>query len=245
MPGFVELIPNPDDLLSLDVEELAVVVMEVARDHLRQQGHIYWTVIVETAFPRFGPSYPTEYRNRIHLAVAEAIAWLKSQGLFMPDPDQAAGYIRLTRRGASVRDRADFDAYRSARALPAELVQPTLMSRVRPIFLRGDYDVAVFQAFKSVEVHVRTAANSKGAGYSDNDLGVDLMRHAFHPDRGPLTDRQAIPAEREAVSALFAGAIGHAKNPSGHREVAMTAKRAARLIVFASHLMDLVDERLS
>ncbi len=85
----------------------------------------------------------------------------------MQDPDQAAGYVRLTRRGQSVGGRAGIQAYKSAKALPVELLQQVLVSRVRPIFLRGDYDVAVFQAFKIVEVHVRATANAKGAGYAD------------------------------------------------------------------------------
>ena len=42
---------------------------------------------------------------------------------------------------------------------------------------------------------------------------------------------------------LFAAAIGHAKNPTSHRDVAMTALEAARLIVFASHLFEIVERR--
>jgi len=43
-------------------------------------------------------------------------------------------------------------------------------------FLRGDYDVAIFQAFKEVEVAVRTRG-----GFSATDIGTDLMRRAFAP----------------------------------------------------------------
>jgi hypothetical protein len=45
------------------------------------------------------------------------------------------------------------------------------------------------------------------------------------------------------MRSLFGGGIGHAKNPPGHRDVAIKAETAARLIIFASHLLDLVDER--
>jgi uncharacterized protein (TIGR02391 family) len=113
---------------------------------------------------------------------------------------------------------------------------------VWPLFLRGDHDVAVFQAFKEVEVSVRKAANAKGGGFPDDLVGVTLMRKAFHPDNGPLTDTSRVTAEREAEMALFAGAIGYAKNPAGHRDVDVSPQEAARLIVFAAHLLDMVDQ---
>jgi uncharacterized protein (TIGR02391 family) len=115
--------------------------------------------------------------------------------------------------------------------------------KVVPLFRRGDYDVAVFQAFKEVEVAVRKAANAKDAGYPDSDIGTSLMRKGFHPEVGPLTDTAVVFAEREAVMHLFSGAIGHAKNPPSHRDVAFTAQEAARLIIFASHLLDIVEQR--
>jgi uncharacterized protein (TIGR02391 family) len=97
--------------------------------------------------------------------------------------------------------------------------------KVVPLFRRGDYDVAVFQAFKEVEVAVRKAANAKKAGYPDSDVGTALMRKAFHPETGPLTDMAVVRAEREAVMHLFSGAIGHAKNPMSHREWRSLRKR--------------------
>jgi hypothetical protein len=72
-----------------------------------------------------------------------------------------------------------------------------------PLFRRGNYDVAVFQALKEVEVAVRKASNAKKAGYPDSEVGTALMRKAFHPETGPLTDRAVVPAEREAVMHLF------------------------------------------
>jgi len=101
----------------------------------------------------------------------------------------------------------------------------------------------VFQAFKEVEVSVRKSANAKGAGYSDDLVGVTLMRRAFHPENGPLTDTSRVAAEREAKMAMFAGAIGYAKNPTGHRDVEMPPQEAARLIVFAAHLLDTIETR--
>jgi uncharacterized protein (TIGR02391 family) len=139
--------------------------------------------------------------------------------------------------------RTDVEAFRKGRILPTELLPTLFAEKVVPLFRRGDHDVAVFQAFKEVEVAVRKAANAKRAGYPDSEVGVTLMRKAFHPDTGPLADKSLVTAEREAEMHLFAGAIGHAQNPTSHRDVAVTAIEAARLIVFASHLFDIVERR--
>ena len=135
----------------------------------------------------------------------------------------------------------DVEAFRKGRILPSDLVPTLFAEKVVPLFRRGDHDVAVFQAFKEVEVAVRNTANAKGAGYANFEVGTTLMRKAFHPDTGPLADKTLVPAEREAEMHLFAAAIGHAKNPTSHRDVAMTALEAARLIMFASHLFDIVE----
>ena len=67
------------------------------------------------------------------------------------------------------------------------------------------------------------------------------MRKAFNVDDGNLTDPNQQPAEKQARSDLFAGAIGSLKNPGSHREVEITAEEAAEVIIFASHLLRIVD----
>jgi uncharacterized protein (TIGR02391 family) len=104
---------------------------------------------------------------------------------------------------------------------------------VKPSFFRGDYDTAVFQAFKEVEVRVRKKAN-----LANTDIGVPLMRKAFNPTNGVLMDPSADPGERTARMELFAGAIGSYKNPSSHRDVSFTdPKEAADIIHLANQLL--------
>ena len=47
------------------------------------------------------------------------------------------------------------------------------------------------------------------------------MRKAFNVENGPLSDRTAEASERQALSDLFAGAMGVYKNAQSHREVGL------------------------
>jgi uncharacterized protein (TIGR02391 family) len=141
--------------------------------------------------------------------------------------------------------RDDFATYRKAGLLPIGQLHPHIAARVYPAFMRGEYDTAVFQAFREVEVAVRDAGK-----FGPNDLGRDLMRAAFKPalkndqpttTPGPLTDTELPAAEQEAMANLFAGAIGLYKNPQSHRHVPTLPEDAAEVIVFASQLLRIVD----
>ena len=120
--------------------------------------------------------------------------------------------------------------------LPKLELHPIIAQKVLPIFEKELYGTAVFEAFKHVEVAVR-----KAGGYEENDRGTDLMRKAFHVDTGNLTDPNQHPAEKQARSDMFAGAIGSYKNPGSHRDVEITAEEAVELIILASHLFRIID----
>jgi uncharacterized protein (TIGR02391 family) len=180
------------------------------------------------------PAYPPNNRLEVRRALAEAMQWLEAEGLIIPDPEQSAGWFRLTRRGERLKEPADIEAYRKGGLLPRSNLHPILLEKVRPMFLRGDYDLATFEAFKQVEIAARTAASLP----ADLD-SVEVVRRAFHPDTGVLTDTGGVASERHALSHLFAGAIGHAKNPGSHRTVNLTAVETVALIWLASYLLGL------
>jgi uncharacterized protein (TIGR02391 family) len=120
--------------------------------------------------------------------------------------------------------------------LPKGQIHPLIASKVYPAFLRGEYDTAIFQAFREVEVAVRNAANS-----SSGMVGDKLMRSAFSPGTGPLCDGQLPTGEQEAMSHLFAGAFGFYRNSTAHRYVPTQPEQAAEVIMFASQLLRIVD----
>jgi uncharacterized protein (TIGR02391 family) len=235
----LQILPTPEDLLALEPEDLAGVLIEVLPALMQEAGVTYQAIDSALYPPHAGgpvpAGYPQSTRDAVGLALAEALSWMETQGLLVRNPGQPGVWYVLTRRGQKLRNRADLQTYRLGRTLPIDLLPRSLADKVHGLYLRGDYETAVFQAFKMVEVDVRRAA-----GCEPDEVGVKLMRKAFDPRSGRLAMQSAPVAEREAISALFAGAIGYAKNPPSHRDVKHSRQSAARLILFASELLEIV-----
>jgi uncharacterized protein (TIGR02391 family) len=245
MTSISGLVPNVDDLLALEVEDLAGVLLT----HLNSRASHHWNDGVSyslffenllTVPPLGGMEYETRQREA-NLALMEAWAWLEREGLLVKDGHTANDFYFISRRGRRLKSREDLDAYRKANILPKAQLHPLIASVVYPAFLRGDYDTAIFAAFKEVEVTVRTAGK-----FTLDLYGEDLMRAAFGPGNktkraGPLADTTLPSGEQMAMSHLFAGAFGVYRNSTGHRHVEAEAVDAAEVIVFASQLLRTID----
>lgn len=199
----------------------------------------------EALFGRGDPpnnAYPRARERDIEEALGVAWLWLEINLFLMPVPDVNGqnGWRQLTRRGReAVADPQVFQRFRAAAAFPKALLHPAIADAVWLDLARGDFQVAVFRAFRAVEEAVRDAG-----GFAANDVGVDMMRRAFNPNGGPLSKGDEPAAEREALSALFSGAIGSYKNPHSHRTVEITeARDAQEMAMLASHLLRIVDAR--
>lgn len=230
------LLPDPEALLALAPEELAGVVLQYLNALSDPNSGLLNRY--NFSLPHTVEGYPPQYRDRISRALMEAWVWLEREGLLAPKPGTQGEWVFITRRGKELATPEDLKRYQRGNVLPRQLLHPRLGQKVWASFLRGDYDTAVFQAFKEVEVRVREAGN-----FSESDLGVALVRKAFDPSDGPLTDPSAPAAEREALAHLFAGAMGSYKNPHSHRNVAIEAQEAVEMIILASHLLSIVDKR--
>lgn len=230
------LIPDAQALLGLEPEELAGIVLQYLNSLPENSSDLNRH---NFSLPHTVQEYPREYHAQLSRALMEAWIWLEREGLIAPSPEQGSDWIFITRRGRSLGTAADVAAYRNVSLLPRALLHPSIATRVHAAFLRGEYDTAVFQAFREVEIAVRQAG-----GFTANDLGADLMDKAFHKNNGPLTDQSVPESEREATRFLFRGAIGRYKNPHGHRSVPVTdPTEAVEMLMVASHLLRIVENQ--
>jgi uncharacterized protein (TIGR02391 family) len=232
MPSLKSLVPVADDLLSLGVEDLAGVLLTHLNSNDNGNPAIQHDGIIQYNFfnnlRRITRDYPGR-EDEVNRALMEAWNWLEGEGLLVRDAETPfSEKVFLSRRARRLQTREDFGAYRKANLLPKGQLHKLIATRVYPAFLRGDYDTAVFQAFREVEVAVRNAGN-----FRDEDVGTTLMRDAFRPGNpekpavtpGPLTDITLPVAEQEGMAHLFAGAIAVYKNPQSHRNVPTRAIR--------------------
>ncbi|MGA2111497.1 MAG: TIGR02391 family protein [Anaerolineales bacterium] len=166
----------------------------------------------------------------------EAWQWLKSENLIADVPGSQGGCHFISRRGRSLKTKDDFKAFTKANLLPRRFLHPEIATKARAPFVRGEYDTAVFLAFKEVEMAVRKAGD-----FLQSDVGVPLMRRAFDKENGPLRDTSLPEPEREAMAHLFAEAIALYKNAQSPRNVdTYDPSTAASLVLVANHLLTIV-----
>jgi uncharacterized protein (TIGR02391 family) len=237
-----ELVPDVDFLLAMETEELAATLLPLLAKS-RQNAGVHLQNYRQSLFQANigGHRYENNREQEIDLAVAEAWSWLEAQGLLIPSSglNGTNGWRVLSRKAERLTTSAEVKSFAKSRHLRREMLHPRMADKVWSAFMRSEYDVAVFQAMKGVEVTVREAS-----GLGADEIGTNLMRKAFHVDNGPLTDMTAEKSERQARSDLFAGAIGSYKNSHSHRDVNLdNSDEAYELVMLANHLLRIVDQR--
>jgi len=243
-PTIAEQLPDPETLLALEPEELAGVLLMhlngIPRDpHAPARPDVHPGNFTNEGDPQGFGSFPRPLWNALGRAFMEAWAWLVREGLVVRKPGPSNyEWMVISRRGERIRSKDDFREYRAATRLPPGLLHTDIEERTRGSFLRGDYETAVFQAFRTLEIRVRDVC-----GYTTDDHGAPMMRKAFAPNSGPLADRSLPTGEQEGVAHLFAGAIQYIRNATAHRPVDIHPDEGVELLMFASHLLRIVNRR--
>jgi len=166
--------------------------------------------------------------------LAEGWAWLQRECLLVPRPGSSDDAM-LSRKAREIGSRKELGVYRRANLL-AGMLHPSIERESKAAFLRGEYETAIFNAFKEVEVAVR-----QSGGFTANDLGLALISNAFQVNVGPLTNKTIPESEQLGLRNLFAGAIGYYKNPGSHRHFPTDPVEVAETLFFASLLLRIVE----
>ena len=125
------------------------------------------------------------------------------------------------------------------RRLGIEGLHPAVIAAASDLFTDGHYSQAIFEAFKALEIRVRTQ--------SGLDLsGRDLMNRAFAAS-GPINiaaeQGQSGTDEQEGFRFIFMGVIQGIRNAKGHELVKQSdAQRTLEYLAIASVLFRRLDD---
>jgi Protein of unknown function (Hypoth_ymh) len=224
--SLMDLFPSPDLLLSaaeIEVERAVLrVYSERTDDPLRRMTTAQ--VTANELFEREGYPYDVSTRNAVDRVISRVSKKLEDAGLIeAPDPDNGkSGYRVISKEGRKAMTEIDYGAAKVRSGFTREMFHPSLPDAAWNSFRSGDYDTAVFEAFKAVEVAVLKKGLGKN-GIIKGDHGVSLMQKAFDPKSGPLTDMSARPPSRKNRRCeLFTGAFGELRNPKAHGDPTIT-----------------------
>jgi uncharacterized protein (TIGR02391 family) len=140
-----------------------------------------------------------------------------------------------------------------------EAVHPLIRPHAQSRFETHHYADAVEAAFKQINSFVKQAYREAGGEERERD-GDDLMRNAFSYQRNPrthavermprlrLTDRDLATDSgfnvQDGYMNLFSGAMRGIRNPKAHDNVTIDAAEAWEMLLFASHLLRMLDRGL-
>lgn len=180
MPSLKDIIPDTATLITLDPEELGLTLLRVLVDRKDNNGMIHPGNFESELFRFDETAYPREDQDVVLEAVRESFAWLEGQALLVaPDPMNAqGGWRRIGRRGRRLATEQGAADYKQAALLPKQLLHPRIKDKVYLDFQRGDYQSAVFKAFREVEIAVRDRSGITG------EVGVTLTAHEL-PENDP------------------------------------------------------------
>lgn len=230
-----DLFSDSDVIVALEPDELGLRLLPWIATFPSGNRQIEW------AIRDASDSYRGRGQSVVVTAIREAWAWLEGAALLIPSPQYVSPHtVRiLSRKASQLVGENDPRKASGGGRLPKNVLHPVIREDVWSLYHRGKYDTAVFEAMKAVEVAARIAAT-----LPTSLLGVNLMRTAFAPEGGPLTDMTVNKGERVARMELFAGAIGSYKNPHSHRNVTLDdPEEAAEIVLLANHLLRIVDGR--
>jgi hypothetical protein len=191
MQELLAKLQTADALLALTPQRLDAILLRCIRERVTNTDPIAYKFIYQNELDSIYPvglTTPYAKKRDVDAMLMEAWQRLRSDGFLMQAPGQPNGVMTLTAKGKEAADAVNFDEMSARQALRREVLHPDLRGSVYTNFANGAYDTAVREAMVLIEDAVRTAANLPHSYF-----GVRLMREAFDPTNGPLTDQTLQP----------------------------------------------------
>lgn len=125
----VDLVPNYEDVLRLEPEQLAGILLEVLLP-IDGADRQYLHRVQFFNQPGFFNGYPITHGSEIKQAVFEAWMWLEREGFLLPRLGDYTGWVDLSRRARKAAGREGVAAYRKTALLPFAELHPRISSSV-------------------------------------------------------------------------------------------------------------------
>lgn len=119
--------------------------------------------------------------------------------------------------------------------MPETYVHPEIVKKAFKLLNDGHYESAVLQAFKCIETKIRKLIKA-----DSDEVGVRLIRKAYHPETGKHTNYNLPTSERESFVNYISGSFGFYKNPSSHRDIELDYISTFERLVVASSLLKII-----
>lgn len=144
------------------------------------------------------------------------------------------GEAYLPERGGEVEE---ISPQRSRLELPVSVFDEEILERCAHHFEQENFEEAVQNALKTLEVKIRDEGD-----FPQTELGDNLATQAFHPEEGPLSFGET-EAERQGVMFLYRSAFKTFYNPSKHRFLDdLDKKQTYHILCFVNMLITLMEE---
>jgi uncharacterized protein (TIGR02391 family) len=207
--------PTPEQLVSAPPVDVERVLLRHVVEYCSDGMHP-WITRDTAIIQLFEPGgYAHSLQAKADVSKVISRAWKKLEDrLFIEEPDTyngKNGFRKPSEEGRQANAAADYAAVSARSKFTRDMFHPDLPDASWNAFSSGDYDSAVFEAFKAVEALVRKRLAA-------TDFGAALMKKAFDPTTGPLRDEAASATRRKARCDLFTGAFDAIRNPKAHND---------------------------